>query len=605
MSTLFTPDYRALDEIFIDKADYLIPSYQRPYSWDCLGRSDKNNQVNVMWDDLIDYFESGSKDPYFMGSMVMIQRDERSYEVIDGQQRLTTILLLFAAAKCVLKDKSIKLEENGGVSQQEIDIYLRDNIEELERLIFNRTSNIGQFVSEKKVRIQRGIGFDFDQVLKVALSCESENSILVPNQTSDEERAIIRRYFNNLDFFVQKIKGYFTPNLKYTAENLTRLSSFLAFLRFRIGIIRIIASSFNAAYQIFEILNNRGLPLSNIDLLRNFMIKEFALLNESQPGRCPDPTAKWHALEMDNELDNAFISRYVESINAKKQRYSAFNDLKEIYDRRYSDKLGKFKIELFYEDLQKELAIYTQIVRYQFASRDLNNRLRFLLLCPNVPSTVNLLMAVCRGVRVESEILAFVKAYEVGVIFSLGFYWWSSKRYFDQISAINTGNIDGVIKDIRSEDELSHSKIKKTFLKFLNGKYWDNGQALILIAKYHWVVDAQKAEQDVARVELDLNQASLEHIIPQNPAKGTNWLADFSEDFRKEYTYKLGNFTLLTTRMNSAAKNYDFSKKQEIYRKTRLPITQEMTVPGFQMTEAYIRDRHNRICKTILQDLGL
>ncbi len=57
--------------------------------------------------------------------------------------------------------------------------------------------------------------------------------------------------------------------------------------------------------------------------------------------------------------------------------------------------------------------------------------------------------------------------------------------------------------------------------------------------------------------------------------------------------------------MNSAAKNHDFSKKQEIYKKTRLSIAQEMTAPGFQMTVAYLPERHARICKVVLEDLGL
>jgi uncharacterized protein with ParB-like and HNH nuclease domain len=113
MSTLFTPDYKVFNDLLTSETSYVIPSYQRPHSWDCFGRSDKNYQVNVMWDDLLDYFESKSKEPYFMGSMVMIRTADRTYEVIDGQQRLTTMLLLFAAAKCVLIDPTLNLEASG------------------------------------------------------------------------------------------------------------------------------------------------------------------------------------------------------------------------------------------------------------------------------------------------------------------------------------------------------------------------------------------------------------------------------------------------------------------------------------------------------------
>lgn len=605
MAAPFTPDYQVFNDVLGDETNYLIPSYQRPYSWDCLGRSDKNNQVNVMWDDLYEYFESGNKETYFMGSMVMIYVSSREYEVIDGQQRLTSILLLFAAIKCVLRKRELRNELYGSAPQEQVDGFFDQNMDDIERLIFNRTIRPGIFLTGKKVRIQRGVGFDFDSILDAALNCQDRSSLMLPTSISAEDRVVVDRYFDNLQYFMGRVEEKFAPENRFSNESLTKLSDFLAFIRFRIGVIRIIASSFNAAYQVFEILNNRGLPLSNVDLLRNFIIREFAVLNETSPGRCPDPAAKWHALETDNELDNAFISRYVESINAKKQRYSAFNDLKEIYDRNYQDRLGKAKIEWFYDDFQAEVCNYTKIVRFQFQGKELNNRLQFLLLLPNPQMTINILLAASRKDSNEEKLLDFSKALEVNTIFRMAFGERAATGFlFDfVIKKLNVGLIDDTRVELSLKDTgINHIGIIHSWLVQSN---FDNETAALLIAKYIWAKEAAMPLDDVAKVELILDHSTLEHIIPQKPAPGTNWLTDFSEDFRKEYTYKLGNFTLLTHRMNSAAKNFDFSKKQEIYKKTRLPITQEMTVPGFQMTEAYIRERHERICKVILADLGL
>jgi len=55
METLFTPEYKVLNDFFGNDMNYIIPAYQRPYSWESIGKSDKNNQVNVMWQYLIDY----------------------------------------------------------------------------------------------------------------------------------------------------------------------------------------------------------------------------------------------------------------------------------------------------------------------------------------------------------------------------------------------------------------------------------------------------------------------------------------------------------------------------------------------------------------------
>ena len=59
------PEHKVINDLFAREVKYIIPEYQRPYSWDCLGKSDKNNQVNAMWDDLYSYFQEGKRDTYF------------------------------------------------------------------------------------------------------------------------------------------------------------------------------------------------------------------------------------------------------------------------------------------------------------------------------------------------------------------------------------------------------------------------------------------------------------------------------------------------------------------------------------------------------------
>ena len=81
-------------------------------------------------------------------------------------------------------------------------------------------------------------------------------------------------------------------------------------------------------------------------------------------------------------------------------------------------------------------------------------------------------------------------------------------------------------------------------------------------------------------------------------------LNDFSESFREEWTYKLGNFTLLTHNMNSSAKNYDFTQKQKEYEKTILHITKELSSLS-SIDEDYIKKRQHKIISAIYKDLGL
>ena len=71
---------------------YQIPSYQRPYSWG-------SEQVEQLWDDLYSAFEEKSEE-YFLGSIILIKKGDNDFEVVDGQQRMTTLTILF----CVLRD---------------------------------------------------------------------------------------------------------------------------------------------------------------------------------------------------------------------------------------------------------------------------------------------------------------------------------------------------------------------------------------------------------------------------------------------------------------------------------------------------------------------
>ena len=95
---LFHPEHLSLNNLFSENMNYVIPSYQRPYSWESLGKSDRNNQINNMWDDFLKFYsDANSKNKeYFFGSIV-VYKDEGISQVVDGQQRLTSLLLLFSA----------------------------------------------------------------------------------------------------------------------------------------------------------------------------------------------------------------------------------------------------------------------------------------------------------------------------------------------------------------------------------------------------------------------------------------------------------------------------------------------------------------------------
>jgi uncharacterized protein with ParB-like and HNH nuclease domain len=592
MEVKFSPEQKVINDLFAREVKYIIPEYQRPYSWDCEGKSDRNNQVNSMWDDLYSYFSEGKKETYFLGSMVLIGNGDRVYQVIDGQQRLTTIVLLFAAFKCFIQD--IK----STITDPELIFFSNEVVTEIDDLIFDK-QRFGAVTIDKKVKIEKSTGFDFDKILDAAINCETFKKDDYKG-TKSEYLVVAERYFKNKDFFVEQLKKCFLTNGHFELSDAKRLNEFLHFIKNKISVVRILTDSFDVAYHIFEILNNRGLPLSNKDLFRNFIIREFdAIKNINTAYSQIDPTEKWTQLEDNYELRDEFISRWVESKNARQQQYSAFNDLKEIYNKQYEDKLNKKKIEIFYADIERDLKYFTTIIDTTVTNPYLKAKLNVLLNAGNTRYSLNFLLALWRQFEGREDIIFdVVNAYEIFLLHKILIGRFASGPVYGAIS--NLSHPNGLSEAIAV---LAPQQVKNDLKKAISESNFDNDTGKLLISKWIWIQEAETTD-DVIEQKLIFDKATLEHIIPQTPDNSTNWITDFSKPFRNENTYKLGNMTLLTGRQNSAGKNYAFSVKKNIYVKTKLSITQELANLSL-MNEQYIETRNRKIIASILKDLSL
>lgn len=348
----FTPEHEKLSTIFGENNRYVIPSYQRPYSWESIGKSDKNNQVNNLWDDLVEFFEENKNktDEYFIGSMVAIAKndeDGKYFEVVDGQQRITTLVLLFGAMKCFLKEqKDIENDRSNEFKE-----FIDSAIKELELLIYNKKLHGISFIPELKLKISRNYGYDFNQYFKDLIDCKASE---YKRYISIENNEIVSRYEANYNFFISQIKKNFLDNGVFTEDKAKHFSEFAQFLRIRVAMIVITTPSFNSAYFIFEVLNNRGLPLSNKDLTRNFMISEFARIGLKED----EAAKKCYDLEEDYMFPKDFIGRWVESKKASQQQYSAFNDLEKLFNDKYKDTIDKKAIDLFYDEFKTDLKYF-------------------------------------------------------------------------------------------------------------------------------------------------------------------------------------------------------------------------------------------------------
>ncbi|GMO25804.1 MAG: hypothetical protein Pg6A_13120 [Termitinemataceae bacterium] len=214
-------------------AFYQVPDYQRPYSWD------KEN-ISELIDDLTFAYTNNKSEKYFCGSLVLVKDAER-YDVIDGQQRLTTFTIL----SCVIRDSfSDKLDQK---SKDYIKRAIQDEYEENERKL--------TFITGEQMQI------DFEETIL--------KSIKFKSNVNPEKEFKENIYLQNAHY----IKFFLDEKLK---ELNIEPNDFIQWVFENVVLTVIITNDLDNAIRIFNVLNDRGLPLSPMDILKSSLMQKLS-----------------------------------------------------------------------------------------------------------------------------------------------------------------------------------------------------------------------------------------------------------------------------------------------------------------------------------------
>ncbi|VEU75130.1 Uncharacterized conserved protein [Mycoplasmopsis maculosa] len=255
----------------LGKSYFLIPDYQRPYNW-------KEDEIITLLNDLWEYYnlnnENNNYDPYFLGNIVIFKNTNSEYEIIDGQQRITTISLLIRAIYS-------KLEENRDNNNRDVTI-LKQKLETIlwqqETLSYN--PDYSKFKLYSKV-INDKNKIIFEQILTTGLFNEK-----LKDNYSTNYRII-------LDFIEEKSK-----------ELTTGIINFYRFMIEKVIILSIELNNFNTALNIFSTLNNRGLQLSDSDIFKATIYSK--IKNEKEKDEFIN---KWKLLELQINENNETMQK--------------------------------------------------------------------------------------------------------------------------------------------------------------------------------------------------------------------------------------------------------------------------------------------------------
>lgn len=507
----------SLSRIFSDDYVFRIPGYQRPYAW-------TREQARELIDDLLDFMAANEGDvaempPYFLGSIVLIKQESQpDADVVDGQQRLTTLTLLLAAIRSTVSPENAShitplLYERGNPIKGTQDRF-RLQLRERDRDFFQKY-------------VQRESGFD--RLLKL-------NDKLPDSQENIRSNA--KLYAERLSSIDESLR--------------LRLAQFIVT---RCFLVSVATPDLDAAYRIFSVLNSRGLDLSATDILKA------EIIGAIPEGKRAAYTRKWEDAEEDlgREEFSELFSHIRMIYRRAKPKGTLLKEFKEHVDDardpvRFIDNI-LLPISEAYEEVSD--AAYSSTERAEAVNESLRwlNRLEFKDWMPP---------ALAFAVRFRND-PALMERFFAGLerlAYSMLVRKSGINERIDRFSSLSQWIVESKNPfDAKSPLQLSPAEQFGTY-EALNGPLYETLAARARTA----ILLRLDALLSGGGATYEYTTVSVEHVLPQNPVSPSKWIDWFGETRDRAYwTHRIANLVLLTRKKNSSASNLDFEKKKDAY----------------------------------------
>ena len=543
---------RNISELLNPEKDlvYFIPKYQREYIWG------KHN-----WELLFDDILNNEKE-HFLGSIICINNkddalDADRLELIDGQQRMTTLSILLGALYVHLKEKRKEDIDNEDLTTDLVNLKHKLILKSDKKTLRLQPSLSGQ----NSVDYRYIVGKELDII----------DTITAP-------QAGLRRIYKAYRYFLSRLseikkiedEEIEVFGLKETLILLKKINSSI--------LVKIEVNNLSDAFTLFETLNNRGVPLSPIDLIKNSFLNKLEQIKENS---IDENYNKWlnliKNLSEDYSIQERFLRHFYNayknenSINVKGRTKALRSNLIEIYDT-----LIKIDSINFFDRLYKSSEFYNQLIypNNEENSKKIKDSLTDLINIGAAPSYA-LLLYVFEKYQLDEiekvELIDFLVKYFV----RRNITDTPPTRDLDNIFIEIISKLhDNKTYDFSIVFEVLKDKMASTtlFEDKLKGKIYDenSGATRFILCKLEETNNKTKETfVDLwARDEKGKFIWTIEHIFPQGQNIPEDWvkmIADGNKDKAKEtqdeYVHQIGNLTL--TGYNSKLSNYSFDKKRD------------------------------------------
>ncbi|MFB5269095.1 DUF262 domain-containing protein [Paenibacillus enshidis] len=524
-------DKEFLQKVFSENFWFLIPEYQRSYVW-------KTDNIIELLEDLYFAFIHKPDKDYFLGTLVLKRYNMSSfpeYEVLDGQQRLTTLFIMLAVLRDIISNQQFKNTLQKKIYQEE---NILENIPSRSRITYKIRDNVEGFIHGFIIQPE-----GTTQTAALKLYADSSNDNLSISNMANS--ALVMREF----FLRQKQTG--------------SLEEFLKFVFNRALFIYVSTENTEDAFRLFTILNNRGIPLTNADVLKSQNIG--ALPTEREKNKY----AKiWEEIEGKHGHDFDRFLQFLRSILV--QEKARANLLEEFNDKIYH--LGSSQLPLLrlgketFDFVNKYNDIYEQIIELQ--NEHLNNSIK------------NLLTIMKIGFRSEEWVPPLMHYYAKFGLGRLGEFLKKLEYKFtgDWVCGVTpTTRLEAMNNILKAIDQTPESRLHdllgnpalfkidaEEFRRNIQGDVYKKQYTRYLLLKIEFLSGDNTVHLS------NYQYITVEHVLPQNPPRNSQWVKDFSEADRRYWTNRLANLVLISQKKNSALSNQDFEKKKTIYLKNRI-----------------------------------
>ena len=567
----FDADLLSVYKLFKNDA-YIIPAYQRDYAWD-------TEQWSQLWEDLSGYQDSNAED-HFLGPLIVTPNETKEdlFEVIDGQQRLTTIQMII----CLIRDRWIDL---GDLSTNQMG-----------DLVPNK-----QLTSELIYSLTPSVRYNFTPNRYLA---EVYRDFIQRNPGDSDRKSVENRqslkWYKYADRASEAVRGYKFFKEKIFSFDEDTLRKFEKYLLHNVYLLNVRAGGSSNAFLLFETLNYRGLELTQTDLVKSFLFSKV-----SDDTKAENLIKNWDIVSdnLGSKSPDLFLRHYLLLFNDKVKKRDIYGEIKD----RYPDENSAIKL---IKDLLHYSKLYSYIARendFEGANKEVLNSLFNDLSDLGVETQSIYLLAILHRFYSQVEKIDLKRIEKAArLVEVLSFRWTTCGKNAQDLETIYQEAASKIMSDVDLENNFENAQDILISALPTNSEF-ENALTNAIVrsaprARYILKKIDDYETADGAYVLMNSNRLHVEHVAPQRPSGDHDWKAQMKGDSNyREIIFRIGNLVLLPEKINREASNKPFDKKKAIYKKVKghakLPILTEEVIENSIWNQEIVKKRSEKIAK--------